>query len=69
MTLHFYACSLEGEPRPLLGQEMRWVQRGELRTLGFPPADEELIALLTRGRRAGFRPPEAGLSAASARTR
>ena len=49
VTLHFYACSLRGEPRPLLGQEMRWVQRGELRTLGFPPADAELIAFLTRG--------------------
>ena len=49
VTLHFYTCSLRSEPRPLLGQEMRWVERGELRTLGFPPADEELIALLTIG--------------------
>ena len=49
VTLHFYQCELAGTPRPLLGQEMRWVPRGELRTLGFPPADEQLIALLTRG--------------------
>jgi len=48
VTLHFYACDLAGTPRPLLGQEMRWVPRAELRSLGFPPADEELIAILTR---------------------
>lgn len=47
VTLHFYRCDLLGTPRPLLGQEMRWVPRAELRTLGFPPADEELIARLT----------------------
>ena len=46
VTLHFYWCDLAGTPRPMLGQEMRWVPRGELATLGFPPADEELIALL-----------------------
>jgi len=49
VTLHFYRCELAGSPRPLLGQEMRWVPRAELGTLGFPPADEELIALLTAG--------------------
>ena len=47
VTLHFYRCQLAGAPRPLLGQEMRWVPRAELRGLGFPPADQELIALLT----------------------
>ena len=52
VTLHFFACSLAGEPRPLLGQELRWVQRGELRSLRFPPADDELIALL-EGRSGG----------------
>jgi 8-oxo-dGTP diphosphatase len=46
VTLHFYRCELAGTPRPLLGQEMRWVPRAELSMLGFPPADEELIALL-----------------------
>jgi 8-oxo-dGTP diphosphatase len=49
VTLHFYRCELAAAPRPLLGQEMRWVPRAELRTLGFPPADEELIALLVEG--------------------
>ena len=38
---------LRGEPIPQLGQEMRWVSRRELPTLTFPPADAELIALLT----------------------
>jgi mutator protein MutT len=48
VALYFYRCRLIGEPRPLLGQEMRWVPRADLATLGFPPADEELITLLTR---------------------
>jgi hypothetical protein len=33
---------------PQLGQEMRWVRRQDLATLPFPPADTELIELLTR---------------------
>ena len=48
VELTFYRCRLKGDPRPLLGQEMRWVPRSELASLGFPPADTELIALLTR---------------------
>ena len=48
VELHFYRCGLKGEPRPLLGQQMRWVPRGELGLLGFPAADTELIAMLTR---------------------
>ena len=48
VTLYFYRCTLSGTPRPLLGQEMRWVTREELPTLGFPPADEELIRILTQ---------------------
>lgn len=47
VTLYFYRCSLIGAPRPLLGQQTRWVPRAELRSLGFPPADEALIDLLT----------------------
>ena len=47
VALFFYRCSLNGEPRALLGQEMQWVPRRELRALGFPPADAELITLLT----------------------
>ena len=47
VELHFYRCSLEGTPRPLLGQEMRWVPRAQLRSLEFPAADAELIEKLT----------------------
>lgn len=48
VSLFFYQCALKGRPRPLLGQEMRWAHRSELPSLGFPPADEELIQILTR---------------------
>ena len=47
IALYFYKCGLNGEPRPLLGQEMRWVPRAGLASLRFPPADAELIRLLT----------------------
>ena len=48
VALSFYRCTLTGTPTPQLGQEMRWVARGELASLGLPPADKELIELLTR---------------------
>jgi mutator protein MutT len=47
VALYFYRCRLQGTPRPVLGQGMRWVPRAELATLGFPAADEELIRRLT----------------------
>ncbi len=46
VELHFIRCDLVGEPRPLVGQEMRWVPRAELASLEFPPADAELIRIL-----------------------
>lgn len=48
VELHFFRCTTGGEPRPLLGQELRWIARQELRTLDFPPADDELIRLLAQ---------------------
>ncbi|MGH9144285.1 MAG: (deoxy)nucleoside triphosphate pyrophosphohydrolase [Vicinamibacterales bacterium] len=48
VDLHFFRCELAGQPRPQLGQEMRWVTREELATLEFPPADVELIQILTQ---------------------
>jgi mutator protein MutT len=48
VELHFFRCELLGDPRPLLGQEMRWVRRDELDALEFPPADAELIKILRR---------------------
>jgi mutator protein MutT len=47
VELHFFACELKGEPRAVLGQEMQWVSREALGRLDFPPADAELIQLLT----------------------
>jgi len=49
VRLHFRQCEIDGDPRPLVGQDMRWVSRDELRSLQFPAADVELIALLTAG--------------------
>ena len=46
--LHFYDCTIDGEPRPLLGQELRWVSASELASLPLPEADAGLVALLTR---------------------
>ena len=48
VELHFYDCAIEGEPQPLLGQELRWVSASELATLPLPEADAGLVALLTR---------------------
>ena len=50
VALFFYRCDLRQRPRALLGQEMQWVPRSELSSLGFPPADEELIRLLLERR-------------------
>jgi 8-oxo-dGTP diphosphatase len=47
VELHFLRCVLEGEPAPQQGQEMQWVSREELVTLEFPPADAELIRILS----------------------
>ena len=47
VELHFFECELLGEPRPMIGQEMMWVRGAELASLEFPPADAELIAILS----------------------
>jgi mutator protein MutT len=49
VELHFFRCELAGEPRAALGQEMRWVPRAGLASLEFPPADAELIGILSGG--------------------
>jgi mutator protein MutT len=46
VTLHFLRCEFEGEPDPLLGQEIRWIRREQLDEREFPPADAELIHVL-----------------------
>ncbi len=50
LDLRFFRCDLATEPRPLLGQEIRWVERHELTALEFPPADAELVARLAGSR-------------------
>lgn len=47
VELHFYACTFTGDPRPMIGQQMRWVARGDLAALPFPEADADLIRRLT----------------------
>ena len=46
VELHFYRCAIIGDPKPVLGQRMRWVSRAELTSLRLPPADLELIRIL-----------------------
>ena len=46
VALFFYECSFEGEPKPMIGQAVRWVPRAELAALPFPDADRDLIAQL-----------------------
>lgn len=47
VDLFFYRCDFEGEPKPMMGQAMRWVNRAELSELPFPEADRDLLAVLT----------------------
>jgi 8-oxo-dGTP diphosphatase len=47
VELFFYRCTIEGEPKPMMGQDMRWVHKHELKMLPFPEADRDLIALLS----------------------
>lgn len=48
VQLFFYRCELDGEAKPMMGQEMRWVARSELASLPFPEADRDLITTLAR---------------------
>ena len=49
LRLVFFRCVIEGEPRPLEGQEMAWVAARDLDPLDFPPADAELLRKLRQG--------------------
>lgn len=50
VELHFLSCAFLNAPVALLGQEMRWVPREGLKSLRFPPADDELIRVLAAER-------------------
>ena len=47
VRLHFRRCEIWGEPRAMLGQELRWVTPTELRTIELPEADRALVEMLT----------------------
>lgn len=47
VELRFFRCELLEQPRAMLGQEMRWVPKAELSSLAFPPADAELLVMLS----------------------
>lgn len=47
VELYFYRCEIEGVPKPMIGQVMRWVPKGELASLPFPEADRDLIRQLS----------------------
>jgi 8-oxo-dGTP diphosphatase len=47
VRLHFRWCAIDRDPQPMLGQDMQWVTREELRTLRLPPADDQLVDLLS----------------------
>jgi 8-oxo-dGTP diphosphatase len=49
VRLHFRWCTASDEPRSMLGQELRWATRGELRSLDLPEADRDLVSKLTSG--------------------
>jgi mutator protein MutT len=51
VELHFYQCLFVGEPKPMMGQGMRWVPRAELAGLPFPAADRDLIKVLVEAGR------------------
>lgn len=53
VRLAFYRCRLEGQPRPVEGQEIAWVAPADLDRYEFPAAD---AALVERLRRAGAPP-------------
>lgn len=48
VKLFFYKCELDGDAKPMIGQEMRWVAKEELSALPFPDADRDLITTLSR---------------------
>jgi 8-oxo-dGTP diphosphatase len=46
VELFFYRCELDGDAKPMMGQQMRWIARSELSALPFPEADRDLISQL-----------------------
>jgi hypothetical protein len=53
VELHFFECVLTTSIRPALGQEILWVVPKDLPDLRLPPADAELVEILSTRRPAG----------------
>lgn len=49
VELRFFRCELKSDPRPVLGQALRWVPRSDLASFPLPPADNELVRKLIDG--------------------
>jgi 8-oxo-dGTP diphosphatase len=49
VSIVFFRCRIEGQPRPLEGQEMIWAAPADLECYEFPAADAMLIERLSRG--------------------
>jgi 8-oxo-dGTP diphosphatase len=49
VELRFFRCELKSDPRPVLGQALRWVPRADLASFPLPPADNELVRRLIAG--------------------
>lgn len=47
IELRFFRCVLKSDPKPTMGQQMRWVALRDLPSIQLPPADDELVRLLT----------------------
>ena len=47
IELRFFRCALTSDAKPMMGQEMRWVALRDLPSVQLPPADDELVRLLT----------------------
>jgi 8-oxo-dGTP diphosphatase len=49
VRLCFFECELlDGHPQPLHCQACRWVRVSELKAYSFPPADDELVRMLSK---------------------
>jgi 8-oxo-dGTP diphosphatase len=46
IELRFFRCALKSDPKPTMGQQMRWVALQDLPSVQLPPADDELVQLL-----------------------
>ncbi|MGE5652797.1 MAG: (deoxy)nucleoside triphosphate pyrophosphohydrolase [Bacillota bacterium] len=49
-----YYCHIEGEPRSMEGQEIRWVSLDELKTMAMPAADRPIVEQIVADTRSGL---------------